>query len=426
MDEEGVIRDLFSDSEKQRYATLVKMETEATSTRTVEKDSTVLLDEDVKKMLEVKVATLYHGPRREPNMRLKRVAEAKKQRARICGWPKRVNEIVRKAYRSQMSLRDVVQIVDRTTKRYVITADLTCSFWQVEASEELIFRYGSNLFKFNRMNMGSVTSAERMHMITTALARFPGITEKCVVDIHIDNIRFQSDNKSLLQRLKTHLQQRFAKYNVTINDTINVVEQHEFFGIRFNTAMRTAEIADKTREKLNDAKATIAGTMTLRQFLSLIGRTIYVSRATRHSLDKHYIALQFTRRLQKLASQEVNLDQQIKISTELQNHMAKWTQQLIDAKPFSLADAPLRKVFLFTDASDDGAGAVLIHRNTVHVFGSHFDNTTRRRHINTKELAAVTIALRAFAGLLKGTAITHFIDNVAAAKALRTGHAPHE
>ena len=415
-----IITELMGEQPRKRVTELIQLMARTAASAPPTSKQTRITDDDFAQLLRFGVARPAPDDARV-NLVLRRRAERAKGRARILGWPDRANTCMAQDYSCQMRLRDVTEIV-KVSKTFALTFDLSCSFWQLDAMAEFVFVWRGRKYFFTRLLMGATTSAEIMHTIVLALSdvsdQYPAVHR----DVHIDNVRYLSDNYEELEAVRQIIQSRLLEYKVQVNDPLCVSTRHEFFGLHFDSQADTVALSSKHMAKLHMFQTLLQqDQLTLHDALHILGTMIFLARALGDPLAEHYTAIQLLRQLaREFNSQVINLDSPIRITTHQREHLLAWVMATL-ANPARKIPAHNQQCFptvLFCDAQPHGWGAVLIKNNTVHIAAGRFTDSS---HINIKELKTVEIALGRFSSLLAGDSIHLAVDNTAALYVAKKG-----
>ena len=371
------------------------------------------------------------------------VPEPDKGRARIIVWPRAANNSLGKQedddFDVGMSLKDVTQIVDEVKPAtFCLAVDMKISFFQVEVPPDVfIIQCGDTAYSLTRMPMGHCRSAEIMQLLCQQLAelamRSTSQGPQVTCTVHIDNIRFLSQDRAVVNQIRRSLAVIATKFGVSFNEDLNdtniVVQRGPFFGFDFDYANGTVELSDKMRGKLTGARDILADVPTcpvVRQFLHAAGILFFVSRALRHRLCAYFFAVKFVRYVCKqLQCNAFTLEAPLLIWESVRPTFLRWVDNLLNLPPTPTAPPSLRNITVFTDASFTGWGAVLDDSGVVQVYGERWKkDDLESSNINTLEVLALQRAIAHFADTIHGAAALWIVDNVSAKCAVSRAYSP--
>jgi hypothetical protein len=97
--------------------------------------------------------------------------------------------------------------------------------------------------------------------------------------------------------------------------------------------------------------------------LSLVGTLFYASRALRHNVAGEWYAIKFLRKRMAQLKHLDALEQPVRYWAGMKTQLARWAEQVLENRPTAHpVDGPAEPLVLFSDASLQGWGAVVITR----------------------------------------------------------------
>jgi hypothetical protein len=198
---------------------------------------------------------------------------------------------------------------------------------------------------------------------------------------------------------------------------------YPFLGLRWDHGSKVVSLGDKCVGKLQRARELLMQErLTNAELESLSGRLIYCTSALQIPLNLHYVEMRGIRlALWKARS----LDDQVRMSPFIRRKIVAWIDTLLGRpKPFVRRRGP-RQMWLYTDASLKGWGALLLSDDgRFWVVGGSWSVVHNSGDISALEAAAISRAidillptLRVFA---KGT-LNIVVDNTAVQAAVGRG-----
>ena len=122
----------------------------------------------------------------------------------------------------------------------------------------------------------------------------------------------------------------------------------------------------------------------------------------------------------------ISRDSEIFVCKSALSDLRAWKSAILAGGPRVIPEiAPSDNYTLWSDASNEGWGAVLFDENTqqVWVTGERWPKSYLDSHINVKEAAALRLGLASFSNL-SGKVVKPFIDNTSFQGALNKGYSP--
>jgi hypothetical protein len=365
-------------------------------------------------------------------------------RRRFILWPEQLNTEVSVAFPSTCSFEKPVDVLadvhEGTAARCY---DLRVGFWQLGLSKKVrayhAFRVGTDYYAMSVMAMGACKSPEILHKLTESLgavaikrALKQRSTLKIASKTHIDNIRFVG-TPSDVDLVGTIFEELCAWCNVSLNvEAENKTHtQGKFLGVHYDFERKTVCLTQKVVEKLRKALETTAtDTTTAETLMSVHGLLQYASSILQAPLAQWYAALKYIRRCSsQLHAGTLLPASEIKLWKDARIQLTAWLKFCVANKPVT----PVRSLeqcdaTLFTDASLEGLGAVLIIAGNVFHFGRKWspkeieDNKTNgRSNISALELLAAEVGLQHFAPHIAEARLHLVLDSTTGIGALRKG-----
>ena len=357
------------------------------------------------------------------------VVEEARARRRAIDHPFFQNEAAYAAgYKSAVELDHVSSLLLSAYADAGCVSDISASFYglALPTGARQFYRFRDNegnLYEMCRGMMGHTVMAEVQHIITSVIAGHPDFVEQefyapCRVKIWIDNVEYTGGHRAVC-----YAREQLIEASVACNAAMQVGEvtrHYVFVGIEFDLEHHTVRISEKTRNKL---PAAIPDVMTAGDLEALFGRLIWTAAVRQEPLANYYWCLKWARRLfNRLNRGIVTPEDTVAIRGVARRTLDMWLQQATQTHVVNRAQQG-RVATLFTDASLDGWGAVLVDdTNRLFIAGARFVGGQALGDINSKEAWAVVNAYTAFADKLRSLSrLHHFVDNTSVQAALRRG-----
>ena len=328
------------------------------------------------------------------------VVEAEKGRRRPIYWPKALNRALEDKI-PQVELSDSIEHAQVEKNIWAATFDLKASFFQIELPPRTRELFGlmtnCGTHRFKRLPMGFSASPFIMNEVTKLCAA-TGV-ENVRTDVYIDNVRFTSKSKELVEKASQIFRERCAEFGATLNvEEGNAPHQSgEFLGLHFDYVNGTVKLGKKTMTKLRNAR--VMEKATKREYLAMFGLTLFCTRALRIQPARYFNQMKFIRK--RCVGEE--LDEEINIWPSCVDGWVSWLNELRKNTPtrHEPGDADHPDATIFTDASTVGWGAVLVKGSSVHTVAGRWKKPIDCSEISTYEALAVSIAADAFANLIR-------------------------
>ena len=309
-------------------------------------------------------------------------------------------------------------------------SDISASFYGLELplASRAFYRFRDEhgtLYEMNRGMMGHTLMADIQHIITNIVAGHPAYVQPrfaapCVTRVWIDNINFVGSRERVaVARDRLAATCSDAQCHVAM-DVGSPAQQYAFIGVDFDHAARTTCLAAKTRRKL---PATLPDAMPAEELEQLVSRLIFAAAVRQEPLANHWWALKWSRRFfNKINRGQLHPHALVPICGSARTSLAHWLETAATPHVVNRAFTG-RRATLFTDATLNGWGAVLISDDgRIVVVGGRFEGGQRAGDIGRKEAWAVVNALRALRDPMRGVSdLDLFVDNTSVEAALRRG-----
>ena len=379
---------------------------------------------DVEDMLRTRFLSLLDGTAKS-YVRLFAALELAKDRRRLIGWPRALNEAERLlrqtlklTYHADVPFPKAAQTRDRVRFAYAAQLDLKKYFQQYELIAKRFFAVHANGRDYGLATIptGAVGPPLIAQVLTRAMClwatRVTGTHASVHFDTMIDNVRFVSDSFPDLVRAWDALLDCCEKIGVTIGDIQHPQPNqlpYEFLGMIFDHGTRTVRPTQKLLDKLQSARQLLEhGTPVLTEDLAAaFGVCVWASVVTDTPMHPYYYVLKFMRRASRRD------DTRATVWDSVKPVWRSWIDH-VGTTTFKYNAVHRRDPYvLFTDASNHGWGGVCFHPNGhVAISGDSWTTSESRFDINVKEALAVRKALHeTIAATGGGIDIVLYIDN---------------
>ena len=262
--------------------------------------------------------------------------------------------------------------------------------------------------------------------------KFPSVA----TNVYIDNVRLLCNHLPTLQDAMTYLFEVCKDMRIEINEKLDDVlitdpQHYEFLGVVYDHVKATTCLNARTKEKLTHIASTIASPeVPLRQVMRCSSLLQYAATINGTNKGCMYHLYKFMRRR---ASEGAFLDAAAHIWPCIQSHWAIWAkaEQTAPVRVWRrrTSGATMTRGHLYTDASNDGWGAILFHEDgRMSIRGAKWTqaelekagyNSQGNPNINVLEAMAVRAALDTMD--LREMSITLFVDNTSVSYRLPKG-----
>lgn len=357
-------------------------------------------------------------------------------RRRFIAWTKGQNKYLEKKYVAQVPLKHVSAYIPQVHEEVALKRDLSCGFFQVGLPEECRSAFwfeddAGKVWRMCVMPMGHVSTPEIMQVVMSVIAGDPVycIPQKscCVsTDVYIDGLR-GAGSAARMSKLGKFVDERAAYVGAKFKDSESYCgRRYVWCGVEYDHEQHKVRLGPKTLAKLKNAdleRITAAGLETL------AARLLYASAVQGIHIPAYYMVLKFVRRrLNHMNRDILKPTDLVELPHACKFFMAHWISKAAGGHWYSPPlpkDMQLRQHTLFTDASAQGWGAVLVKNSgEVCVAGASWGNNTKEFEINAAEMRAVTLAIEAFKSHWKrNERVDLRVDNTSALHAVRKGTA---
>lgn len=356
------------------------------------------------------------------------------ERRRRIDWAQKYNDEYLHDYKSAVDLRHHSAYFHRCLNDCGATFDLKASFYQVPLPNSRLFTFKdemNNVYGLTRMPMGICTAPELMQLLTCTIAgdplhAKPEFSAKTAVDVWIDNVLF-SGSAEKVEAQEAIFKQRAALASATINanDSLGSNGRQTFIGINFDFKNKTIDWSSKTAHKIG--ALSFSPKMVLGELESAVSRLMYASSIKAVRIASYYWAFKLMRRLlSDVNAGRKKREDVVEVNCAALQHLRSWKADLLKCPARNLAkDSVGKRYTLYSDASNEGWGAVLIDEETqqVWVTGERWKGHYVQAHINVKEAAGLRLGIAAFKQLI-GAIVDPLVDNTSALGAIEKGYSP--
>lgn len=343
-------------------------------------------------------------------------------RRRVIFWPKEQNAAVyASGFKSAVDLEHVSAYLDAARFDYGGTRDLKVGFWQVpiekDARRALRFTdVEGNVYEPTRLPMGHCVAVDIMQILTQVIAGDktvvkPEFADRMRAHVWVDGFRYAGSRAEVSAAL-ARADDRAAEFKATWKATTPAEQRYDFIGVEWNHAEHSVRVAEKTHKKLQAADIAKLTIGDLEQF---VGRLIFAAGVTRIPLAQFYFAMKIARReANRVDRGEVPLSEPATIPPSVAENLTNWRAAVNKRLVIKERSNNKPAVTLFSDASEQGWGAVLVDDSgsVIGSYGQRWSTTEAKDHINALELKALQLAIGRFLPVLSTTKrLTVRVDN---------------
>ena len=355
------------------------------------------------------------------------VPEYAKNRRRMIFWPKSINrEFQRMGIDAfTFDLGDPMEhLQDVHRGDYAAAMDLACAFFQHELHVDIqpffCFEFDGNMYAFQRLPMGFCGSCDTQQAFTIAVSP---TRDEVTRRTYVDGTRWvgtKTHVSECLTRSREECEAASAQAQFQEPSTV-----HEWLGVVYDFSQKTVSLSEKMVAKLTRARDNI-GNWSLRDMMQAFAYLFYASPVLQLKLASFYHCIKFySRRCRTLEAGAKKLDDTAQVWPSITRELLTWFNMAIanvPTTPPKPEDVEKANLTLFTDACDDGWGAVLINEyGQCFSVGQKFANA-KKLHINVKELLAVSNAAKELNHIIQGRPVRLFIDNTTAIATVKRGY----
>lgn len=383
---------------------------------------------DIDALLQAQIIENHSGPILGV-VKVRGIPEHSKQRVRVIGWPERQNDWIREqeAYHFEETFDDVVTLKNIVLKnQFASQLDIKGAYYHTKIPHDrrnnFVFQFNGQLYHWNCMLMGTVPSCEYQQRCTRALLLNNSSARNC----HIDNILIANAD---YQQCISDWRQVIANANLAnfiLNPSEPPTTSVTYFGYLLDFQQKTLTLGQKFLANLQEsAMQFFECKATLQTFFQLIGRLFHAAQVIELNLARFYHAIKYYRTKAALFTRGIiHLETPIAPWASAAQEMHTWLECILRRPFIALKEKASNCATLYTDASNKGWGAILFFNGQVHHVGHQWDEQWSQYHINSKELKAVSLALKHFQTILSTVHINLFVDNITAKSCLQHFYSP--
>eukprot|EP00760_Papus_ankaliazontas_P024610 PhM_4_TR2396/c7_g2_i5/m.61156 len=355
------------------------------------------------------------------------------QRRRFIAWTRADNSALAN-YEPKVPLMHVSQYLDKVREDCAVIRDLTCGFFQVSlpphARAKMRFRSSDgSLYQMTVMPMGHVCAPEIMHALMATLAGDPLFARpgearmRGCVDVYLDGVRF----RHCAQSMQTGL----------INAHVYSTAHLRMLASALSRSTCGSESHSITRRALWPAGRRSSGDsedfrrITAAELEAQVSRLIHASAILHIPLPAKYWEIKFVKRRMNLYNRGLlGDDEVVNLPRKISDGLNAWLAEAVanvPVHPSPSLRSGKRSHQLFTDASKQGWGAVLMNDNgEIFVAGGAW-KCPDNYEVNAAEARAVANAIDAFQHHWEPhTVVSLFVDNTSVLHAVKKRNAQSE
>eukprot|EP00759_Apiculatamorpha_spiralis_P014890 PhF_6_TR21657/c4_g2_i2/m.30861 len=356
-------------------------------------------------------------------------------RRRGIDWTKFFNDHTE--YCPMFSLLSTKQQILQAAKGVkALCTDIAMSFSTVPLSKEVqsyhcVRDEEGNWYASTVLVMGSKPAAELMQCITEVLVQARQTTDT-VFNVHIDNVRWLSTKEQDLRTCYDIFVENvnMVGKNLKINQDF-MSKPHSCgmaFGVLYEYEKGKVALPGKFLYKLEGLLEEILKPMTVQRAYEIMGLMFFGSTVLNINVGRFWYIVKWYRRIaSKVERGDYSMDSIVSVWESKRKDFKDWILILQRNEPVDHHVAE-HEFTLFTDASNTGYGAVLLHdgmivkdfgKKTPQEFAGRWDALNAGKHINLLEAKAVQHALEYFGSQLQGSTVRVMIDNTSLLGALK-------
>jgi hypothetical protein len=289
-------------------------------------------------------------------------------------------------------------------KKFAASLDFAKFFQQFEllVKDFWAVKFDDRVFHLSTIPTGAVLPPlfcqALSHSMLCLAVRRSGTTQLVEHDCCIDNLRMCSDNLHALRAAWQELLSIIEQLGATIGEhtppPTDTPLCYTYLGMDFFHEHETSMVrmSSKARSKAVTAIATLRSVKSISviDVLALFGQTVWASTVTNFNLGEIYHVIKFVRRVQRRA-----LTDMVEIWPSIVPQWIGAFEKML-TMTFTIEAAPTSSVTVFTDASEDGWGVVVIGLGDriLRIVGGRWSREEAKQHINILEMRALRIAVR--------------------------------
>ena len=243
-------------------------------------------------------------------------------------------------------------------------------------------------------------------ILTCAIARAAAKDLTVHITAWIDNVRFAGEREQVIEASK-RFRKICASIGIKLSEESEPTYMYNFLGIAFDHRTRRVEPAPKTKLKLQETLDELKrrNSFEWNELERFMGISMFAHTVVHASTEIYYV-FKFMRRKARMVQDPL---QQTQLWSAAKLQWMAWCKDLI-ATGRVISEARQPTVELYTDASDDGWGAIAFDGDGVRIVAGKWRNDQSVFSINMKELIAVRLAF-SFIRFPPGAQMALKIDN---------------
>ena len=347
------------------------------------------------------------------------VNEPEKTRRRLISEP-RINEEL--TYTPSTELPSVEQCVSKARTHGGSCWDFSSFYNQFEIPEEarnwFCARFKGKWYRSKVIPTGMRQCPALAQALTDSLAQMAcaNCETGATHEAYIDNVRFTGDAEATKRAADT-FERLCEEVPITIGEMGTHLTDYTFLGIHYNHLTACVDISKKHRTKINELIHQL-GTethqeWTMRDVLRLVGILVWAFRVLDIQLAKLYYLLKFIRR-----RAHYELEQKAEFWPSLRRPTLQALSDCLGKNRHIQEEPKAAEIILFTDACEEGYGAVMFQGTKVGITAGDFE---KKEPIHILEARALLYGIEKLPNFAKSTEIKVFIDNTSVLFALRKG-----
>ena len=362
--------------------------------------------------------------------------KGKSKQRRFILWTRSHNSACRKAgYEPYLpDLQHISNFLPDIHHEAATLRDMRLSFWQVPIPEAArpLFRFcdtDGRLMEMQVLPMGHTASPELMQILASVLSGHPRYCNPehsfdCPSRrVLIDNIRL-CGSLPQMREAANWLDATASALHVTWNadEMRDAARRYDFLGGDWDHTDGTIRISAKHKERFKGVPSSLSFT----DAETLVGRLVHFSGMLQLITGRYYWAMKWFRRQANLFNRGlIDSCEQLILSQSVRANLHAWMQDC--GQPYTVPKrlGVQREASLFTDASLQGWGAILVTPDSrVHASGGQWVKTYESGDICTLEGVALAEAIECFYKeiLRCGASTLHvFVDNTSVKAAVAKG-----
>lgn len=346
------------------------------------------------------------------------VAEADKTRKRFIGHTEAINFIFALLDEERMTLPSPKEVIDQIhAGSWAICIDYAAFYYQFRlhalVTPFYCFEFEGKFYAYAVVPMG------QRHAVALAQTTSLAIVARCqsTVCVFIDNTRFLGNDQSILLQDLRQVMHICDGLKVSVNDVHdtpkwNTLLQQSgvFLGIHFDYKHKRVSLGPKSVEKCKMALREIhTSDITVRRVTAVVSLLVWASLVLDIDMSTYYYVFKFIRRRASRPKNET-----AKIWPSILPCLSEWLRTAVLNTPrIVVLNAP-STVTVFTDASLEGWGCVILIDGRIYITGGRWPDVLKRNpafNINVLEAVALRLGLNHFADLLHGRSVDIYLDN---------------